>query len=410
MLASEACLGERGGPFIHGEEADGHIAETRQDDPLHHRQFEAARRRLLRVRENSFTKGLQVRVSPLDGGKSWSLRYRIGRRQRRLTLGRDRVLTLGEARKAATHALKLVSKGVNPATVKRETRESDTVADFATTYIAKYAQKMKKSWKTNPRYLTHEILPLWKHRPMKEITRRDVRALLEGVATRPAPVVANRVRSLLSKLFNVAIQRDVVELNPVSATEKPTQEQARNSVLTRDEIRGFWSATERLSMEMRAAWRLRLLTAQRGGEVFGMRWQDVDLAAGLWTIPASGSKNKMAHRVPLSPQALTILTAVREHVDERLKQQKEPKPSLYVFALARGKRQQAEAAATFRSTIFTDMIFAARARHSWRRAACRDWSSRRSSTTPNATTLHTFMIAMDTTMKNASRSMPGPAR
>jgi len=58
--------------------------------------------------------------------------------------------------------------------------------------------------------------------------------------------------------------------------------------------------------------RLRLLTAQRGGELLGAKWEEFDLASGWWTIPASRSKNKLSHRVPLSPQALGIVKDLHE--------------------------------------------------------------------------------------------------
>jgi integrase len=57
--------------------------------------------------------------------------------------------------------------------------------------------------------------------------------------------------------------------------------------------------------------RLRLLTAQRGGELHGATWQEIDLVGGWWTIPAERSKNGLAHRVPLSPQAVRILKALK---------------------------------------------------------------------------------------------------
>ena len=52
-----------------------------------------------------------------------------------------------------------------------------------------------------------------------------------------------------------------------------------------------------------AVFKLRLITAQRGGEVADVRWQDVDLDAGWWTIPAERAKNGLPHRVPLTPMA-----------------------------------------------------------------------------------------------------------
>ncbi len=108
---------------------------------------------------------------------------------------------------------------------------------------------------------------------------------------------------------------------------------------------------------MAAYYKLRLLTAQRGGEVASMRWQDVDLDAGWWTIPAGTSKNKLAHRVPLNQSALALVEALKVARDERAEDEAEPaeqtrERALYVLAGARGKRQQAEAAATFETADF----------------------------------------------------------
>jgi hypothetical protein len=168
---------------------------------------------------DALASGLQLRVAP-DGDKSWSLRYRIGRRQRRLTLGSFRVLSLADARKAARVALKQVAAGRDPAEQKQERREADTVGEFAKTYIEKHAKLRKRTWKIDKMRLDIDVLPAWEHRLMREITRRDVRELLDSIAARPAPIVANRVRSLLHKLFNFAIKLDVISQNPVGGTER----------------------------------------------------------------------------------------------------------------------------------------------------------------------------------------------
>lgn len=289
--------------------------------------------------------GLAVRVA-LDGSKTWSLRYRIGRRMRRLTLGDYTEVSLAEARKRGKDARKLVSAGIDPAEVKQERRDADTVADFATIYIEQHAKK-KKSWKSVQSRLDNDVLPKWKHKLMQDITRRDVRELIDEIAKRPAPISANRVRALLSKFFNVAIERDVVEMNPVTGTARPGVEQRRDRVLTHDEIRTFWTACDALPAEMAAGWKLRLLTAQRAGEVHDLAWAELDLESGWWTIPAERSKNGLSHRVPLSAPALAILTDLRAKADAHLKAQKKPTPSPFVLRNARGARQQSEAAATF---------------------------------------------------------------
>ncbi|MGH9335125.1 MAG: tyrosine-type recombinase/integrase, partial [Vicinamibacteria bacterium] len=172
-------------------------------------------------------------------------------------------------------------------------------------------------------------LPRWKHLPAADIRRRDVRELLEKVAESGA-TAANRVRSLLSKNMNYGISNDVVEINPVMGTLR-NPERTRDRVLTEDEIRLLWQATENLPPAMSARLRLPLVTAQRGGEVNAMRWADLDMSANVWTIPAERSKNGLAHRVPLSALALEILSTL-------------PREDEYVLSGARGTRQLREAA------------------------------------------------------------------
>jgi len=303
---------------------------------------------------DSTIKGLQIRVAE-DGSKSWSVRYRVGKRQRRLTLGDAAVIPLGDSKKEkklkgartlAREALQQVANYVDPAEAKQQRREADTVGDFAQTYINEHAKPKKKSWRTDQQYLTHEVLPTWKHKSMRAITPYDVHTLIDKIAKRPAPILANRVRALLCKMFNVAIIRDAKEgrpgplvLNPVMRTERLGVEQQRDRVLTHDEIRRFWTACEAMPVEMAAAWKLRLVTAQRAGEVHNAPWSEMDLSGGWWTIPKRRAKNKLAHRVPLSAMALEILTMLHARTDAQ--------PDDYILAGARGKRQQAEAAGAF---------------------------------------------------------------
>jgi integrase len=141
--------------------------------------------------------------------------------------------------------------------------------------------------------------------------------------------LANRVRSLLHKFFNVAIQHDVVEHNPVTGTARPGVERIRERVLSDDELRTFWQTTEALPLPLKALWRIRLLTAKRPGEVANMRWEDVDLEAAWWVNPGHREKNGLTHRVPLSAPVVEMLKDIRGTATEG-----------YVFAGVRGKRQR----------------------------------------------------------------------
>jgi len=289
--------------------------------------------------------GLGVRVSP-SGVKSWTIRYRIGRRLRRMSLGAVEVVKLAQARTDARVALREANAGRDPALVKVETREADTIGKLAADYLEKYAMVKKRSWKDDRRRLRVSVLPMWRHRAAKGITRRDVRDLIQTVVSR-GPIEANRVRALLHKLFAYGVEQEIVPTNPVTGTPRPGVEHQRDRVLGDDEIRKLWVALDKEPIEMAAAFRLRLVTAQRGGEVHNMRWPDVDLNNAMWTIPAEHSKNKLPHRVPLSKPALEILKELRAAHDAAIiAHAKRPAP-IYVLAGARGKRQRGRTAATF---------------------------------------------------------------
>ena len=275
--------------------------------------------------------GLALRVSP-TGGKSWVLLYRAGRRLRRWTLGRYPTLSLAEARDQARAGLRAVTVGNDPAHAKRERRDAVTVAELAERYLVEYAQPRKRSWKEDRRLLEHKVLPAWRHQTARDIQRADVRALVQAVAARGAPIAANRLRALLHTLFAFAVAQDILEANPVAHVPRPGVERRRDRVLTADEIRTFWSGLDDEAPAMAAALRLRLVTAQRGGEIHDMRWRDVDLATRWWTIPAERSKNGLPHRVPLTDPALDLINTLPE-----------TDPEAYVVAGARGKRQRSQA-------------------------------------------------------------------
>jgi integrase len=294
--------------------------------------------------------GLALRVTP-NGAKSWTVRYRHRGRLRRLTLGDLEFVGLADARQRARDALHEASKGADPALQKQMGRKAETIADLAELYITKWAKPRKRSWKADDNLLRRRILPKWRSRAIVDITRHDVRLLVEEIAEGGAPVVANRVAALCSKLFAFALDRDLVTASPAIRIPRPVRERARDRVLTEDEIRSLWASFEALDPPMCGFYKLRLLTVQRGGEVAEMRWRDLDLDTGWWTIPATHAKNNLAHRVPLNAWALDILKQLRAAAH---------KDAEYVLgahhrskgAGARGKRQQSEAAKTFKVADF----------------------------------------------------------
>jgi len=284
--------------------------------------------------------GLTLRITA-TGVRTWSLWYRHRGRSRRVTIGDAKNIGLADARTTAREHLRDVSKGKDPGFEKQAAKGVATFGTFAIdVYLEQHAKRKKRSWKVDEQQLRLYVLPAWRHRAMVDITRAAATELLEDIATR-GPILANRVRALLHRLFEFAIERGVIEANPITHTARPGNERARDRVLTKDEIRTLWEAFSGLDGPMAAYFKLRLLTAQRGGEVRDMRWADVDLTAGWWTIPATSTKNKLAHRVPLTPSVVALLKTLAPADDD------DDDDRIYVLDGARGKRQQAEAAATF---------------------------------------------------------------
>lgn len=265
--------------------------------------------------------GLGIRVYP-TGGKSWFLRYGPQEARQRIVLGPYPALSLESARNKARELVAGVKiNGRDPMGERKAERtarrkaETETFGALAACYLEEHAKRKKRlrGWQEDERKLQVEVLPVWGSRPATEIRRGDVRALLETIAAERGGVCANRTRALVSKVYTFGIEKERVESNPVYGVKRVYAEKPRERVLAEEEIRALWPLFDRLQPTVAAAWRLILLTAQRPGEVLSMRWRDLerDSRGWWWTLPAELTKTNSAHRVPLSPQALAIIEALR---------------------------------------------------------------------------------------------------
>ena len=251
------------------------------------------------------TPGLSLRITPKDT-RTWSLFYRTNGIQKRLTLGRYPAMGLADARELAHDAQRTVAKGGDPAADKRAARQAVTFKELAAEYIERHAKPRKKSWAEDQRQIDADLLPLWKHKLAAAVSRRDVRDLLDRMADRGASVGANRTRALVSKIYNFGLERELVDHNPANGVAKVGRERSRERVLSADELRRVWAACDTQSPHVAAWFRLRLVLAQRGGEILQMRWQD--LAGQWWNLPPGFVKNKQGHRVYLNRLATGILS------------------------------------------------------------------------------------------------------
>lgn len=259
--------------------------------------------------------GFGVRVTP-RGTKSWVFVYHHLGRARRMTLGTYPGIGLAEAHVRLAEARKRLEKGADPGSAlvaeRQAERTAETVSELVAEYLDKHASK-KRSGAEDARIMNKDVLPAWGRRKAKDITRRDVIALLDSIVERGAPIQANRTLAAVRKMFNWAISRDLVPANPCRLVNAPAKENRRDRVLSPSEIADLWHGldTVRMSETIRLTLKLQLVTAQRKGEVIGAEWTEFDLGEKVWTIPPEKSKNGMAHRIPLSSLALDLLDSIK---------------------------------------------------------------------------------------------------
>jgi integrase len=109
------------------------------------------------------------------------------------------------------------------------------------------------------------------------------------------------------RLFNWAIEEEILTESPVFKLPKPAEETPRERTLTANELQTLWRALGEASPIVRGVFRIMLLSAQRRNEVSRMRWADLDRRESWWNIPAELTKTKRPYRVPLTPAMLAII-------------------------------------------------------------------------------------------------------
>ena len=262
-------------------------------------------------------RGLALRVTP-SGVKTWAFVYRAAGKPRWLTLGSYPSLTLADARELALdkrHTVDVEKR--DPAGEQRAAREVAkspappttpvfTFADLAKLYET-FAKGKKKTWQDDIGKTKKYLLPAWGAMPLRDITRVHVHELLDTLAAKGMTVGVNRVQALISRLFTVALDRSLVNAHPAARMMKRFKEQSSDRVLSDDQLRALWAGLDACPGRAADALRRRLLLGQRGEEVIGMKWAEIDIKSGIWDLPGARTKNGRPHSVPLPPTALAIL-------------------------------------------------------------------------------------------------------
>ena len=239
------------------------------------------------------------------GARTWYLVKWSHGRKARLRLGSTDELTVEQARTMARTLTADIVAGIDVQARKRAVREELTFGELFGRWM-EYAREHKRTWPEDQRKY-NKFLIHWAGRRLSSIDASDVERLHHSVKVRSGPYQANRVLEMAKAMFKRAIdQRQWKGHNP-AATIKKFPEHSRTRFLRPDEMQGFFKALSALPPERQEFFLLLLLTGQRRGAVLAMKWADLDLAAGTWTVGHADSKSGKSLSIPLVPQALDLL-------------------------------------------------------------------------------------------------------
>jgi integrase len=241
--------------------------------------------------------GLALRVSQ-TGHRSWTFHYTLDKR-RRLTFGPYPAISLAAARTRADEARAAVATGHHPHSIAR-----DTLQAICDEYMRRDGAKLRTAkWRKS--VLERHVYPTLGQRPIAEIRRSEIVRLLDQIEEHSGATMATQALAVIRKVMNWHATRSDDFSSPVvrGMARTKTSEQARDRILTDDEIRKVW-ATKGLFGDYV---RFLLLTAARRNEASKMTWAEID--GGEWTLPAARNKTGVDLIRPLSAAAKAIIAA-----------------------------------------------------------------------------------------------------
>ena len=269
-------------------------------------------------------RGLYLLVSP-NGSKLWRYKYRYLGKEKTLSLGSYIEVGLKEAREKHFIAHKLVSEGRDPSLEKQEYVRRQ-IANAANTFGAvtlEWMEHNKAIWSPNhartiQRRMEQDIFPVIGHKPIRDISPRQLLEVIKSIEKRSAHEVARRALQMSGQVFRYAIIHDRAERDPSQDLKGALRPYKKSHYAAMDfrELPNFLDKFDRNDARVfpttRLAIEFLMLTFVRTGELIKARWEEFDLQNAVWIIPASRMKMRKDHIVPLSRQALEILHELRE--------------------------------------------------------------------------------------------------
>lgn len=267
-------------------------------------------------------RGLFMIVRP-TGGKLWRLKYRHVGREQQLTIGRYPDVGLKEARDKRDEARKIIAAGGNPAFEKKRAAvaasvsAANTFSAIAEELIAKREREgLKDVTNGKARWLLSLLAADIGVRPIAEIEAYEILDVLKKVEASGRLETAKRLLAFASRVFRYAVATTRAKRNIAAdlrgALTAPTVKH-HPAIIDPKGVGALLRAIEGFDGQPVTMWALRLAphVFVRPGELRQAEWSEIDLDGAVWRIPGRRMKMKKEHVVPLSTQAVAILTEAR---------------------------------------------------------------------------------------------------
>ncbi len=262
--------------------------------------------------------GLFLLVTP-TGGRLWRLKYRHAGKEKQLALGSYPEVSLADAREKRDAARKQIAAGIDPGeTRKAEKRTgSENAANTFEAVAREWHARQKGVWteghaERTMQRLERDVFRCIGARPISEITAPELLTVFRRIESRGAHETAHRARFVCGQVFRYAVATGRAERDPAADLKgalTPLKVRHHAAITDPKEVASLLRAIDGYqgSFVVKCALQLAPLTIVRPGELRQAEWAEIDLDAAEWNIPAERMKMKVAHLVPLSAQAVTIL-------------------------------------------------------------------------------------------------------
>jgi integrase len=263
--------------------------------------------------------GLYLEVAP-SGGRWWRLKYRHGGKEKRISLGTYPETSLKAARERREDARRMLAEGTDPSAQRKADKlQSQLEAERAFKQVAMaWLDHQSARWAPITKAavlasLEADAFPMLGPLPINDIRARHVMEMVRKVEARGVGETAAKLLQRVRAVFRFAVRESWIDTNPTldllaGEVLKPRQVKHR-AALPDSALPAYLAALDGYEGDTATgnALRLLILTAVRPGEVRGAAWNEFDLDAARWRIPAARMKMRTEHLVPLSRQAVELL-------------------------------------------------------------------------------------------------------